>query len=231
VGLGEVEADAAKVMREVLRPAGSAANSSARVDWGYRQRKASGDWDEGMGGHSDGGHEIHPALLDREPCRSPRPSATWHAKDGKRRRQSEGWRQHWRGLLIILLLAWILRSLIAAPFSIPSGSMLPGLYVGDYLLVSKWNYGYSRASFLFGFPPIRAAVRQAARTRRRGGVPRPAGNDVIKRVIGLPGDTVGTSGGRVVLNGRAGDAAGGARSACRSAPTARAGPCSLVAGQ
>ena len=59
-----------------------------------------------------------------------------------------------RGMLIILVFAWILRSLIAAPFSIPSGSMLPGLYIGDYLLVSKWNYGYSRASFLFGFPPI-----------------------------------------------------------------------------
>jgi signal peptidase I len=108
-----------------------------------------------------------------------------------------------RGLLIILLLAWILRSLIAAPFSIPSGSMLPGLYVGDYLLVSKWNYGYSRASFLFGFPPIKG--RLFTKLPERGDVVvfrGPAGNDVIKRVIGLPGDRVGTSGGRVMLNGR-----------------------------
>jgi signal peptidase I len=110
---------------------------------------------------------------------------------------------HWRGLLIILVLAWILRSLIAAPFSIPSGSMLPGLYVGDYLLVSKWNYGYSRASFLFGFPPI--SGRLFAKLPERGDVVvfrGPAGNDVIKRVIGVPGDLVGTSGGRVVLNGQ-----------------------------
>nr|WP_314446443.1 signal peptidase I [uncultured Sphingomonas sp.] len=108
-----------------------------------------------------------------------------------------------RGLLLILVLAWILRSLIAAPFSIPSGSMLPGLYVGDYLLVSKWNYGYSRASFLFGFPPI--SGRLFTRLPERGDVAvfrGPAGNDVIKRVIGLPGDTVGTTGGQVVLNGR-----------------------------
>lgn len=109
----------------------------------------------------------------------------------------------WRGLLLVLVLAWILRSLIAAPFSIPSGSMLPGLYVGDYLLVTKWPYGYSRASFLFGFPPIEG--RLLAKLPERGDVAvfrGPAGNDVIKRVIGLPGDTVGTRGGRVVLNGR-----------------------------
>jgi signal peptidase I len=109
----------------------------------------------------------------------------------------------WRGLLLVLVLAWALRSLIAAPFSIPSGSMLPGLYIGDYLLVSKWNYGYSRASFLFGFPPIKG--RLMASLPERGDVVvfrGPEGNDVIKRVIGLPGDTVGTSGGRVVLNGR-----------------------------
>lgn len=107
-----------------------------------------------------------------------------------------------RGMLVILVLAWILRSLIAAPFSIPSGSMLPGLYIGDYLLVSKWNYGYSRASFLFGFPPI--SGRLFASLPERGDVVvfrGPAGNDVIKRVIGLPGDTVGTTGGQVVLNG------------------------------
>jgi signal peptidase I len=108
-----------------------------------------------------------------------------------------------RGMLIILVFAWVLRSLIAAPFSIPSGSMLPGLYIGDYLLVTKWPYGYSRASFLFGFPPIKG--RLFATLPERGDVVvfrGPAGNDVIKRVIGLPGDTVGTSAGRVLLNGR-----------------------------
>jgi signal peptidase I len=108
-----------------------------------------------------------------------------------------------RGLLFILVFAWVLRSLIAAPFSIPSGSMLPGLYIGDYLLVTKWPYGYSRASFLFGFPPIEGRLFSSLPERGDVVVFRgPAGNDVIKRVIGLPGDTVGTSAGRVVLNGR-----------------------------
>lgn len=109
----------------------------------------------------------------------------------------------WRGLLVVVLFAWVLRSLIVAPFSIPSGSMLPGLYIGDYLIVSKWNYGYGRASFLFGFPPIEG--RLLGKLPERGDVVvfrGPAGNDVIKRVIGLPGDRVGTRRGQVELNGK-----------------------------
>ena len=47
----------------------------------------------------------------------------------------------------LALFAWILRSLIVAPFSIPTGSMLPTMAIGDYLFVSKWPYGFSRFSF------------------------------------------------------------------------------------
>ena len=46
-----------------------------------------------------------------------------------------------KSLAILAFLAWILRSLIIAPFSIPSGSMLPTMMIGDYLFVSKWTYG------------------------------------------------------------------------------------------
>ncbi|MFC7536822.1 signal peptidase I [Sphingomonas sp. GCM10030256] len=108
-----------------------------------------------------------------------------------------------KSLLILVLFAWVLRSLIIAPFSIPSGSMLPRLFIGDYLLVAKWPYGYSRASFLFGVPPIKG--RLFSNLPKRGDVvvfEGPEGSDVIKRVIGLPGDTVATSGGMLVLNGR-----------------------------
>ena len=49
-----------------------------------------------------------------------------------------------------MLLAWAVRSLVVAPFSIPSGSMLPTMMIGDYLFVSKWPYGYSRFSMPFG---------------------------------------------------------------------------------
>ena len=54
-----------------------------------------------------------------------------------------------------------MRSFIVQPLDIPSGSMLPTLYIGDYLLVAKWPFGYSRYSFPFEFPlSYRAHVRQ-----------------------------------------------------------------------
>src|SRR4051794_33979728 len=63
-----------------------------------------------------------------------------------------------RFLLLLLVFAWALRSFIVAPFNIPSGSMLPTLYIGDYLMVAKWPYGYSRYSFPFGVPPLGGRV-------------------------------------------------------------------------
>ena len=84
------------------------------------------------------------------------------------------------------------RSFVVAPFNIPSGSMLPTLYIGDYLFVAKWPYGYSRYSFPFGFPAVQRAYVHTL--PKRGDVVvfrHPAENtDLIKRVIGLPGDTV-----------------------------------------
>jgi signal peptidase I len=105
----------------------------------------------------------------------------------------------------VLLLAWLFRSLVAAPFSIPSGSMLPSLFVGDYVLVSKWPYGYSRYSFPFGIPSFDDRMFQ--RLPERGDVvvfraPGQAG-DFVKRVIGLPGDRLELRGGMLILNGRA----------------------------
>ena len=110
-----------------------------------------------------------------------------------------------RFFLTLVVLAWALRSLIVQPFDIPSGSMLPTLYIGDYLVVAKWPYGYSRYSFPFEFPSFGGRV--LARLPRRGDVVvfhHPAENaDLIKRVIGLPGDTVAVSNGELILNGKA----------------------------
>jgi len=110
-----------------------------------------------------------------------------------------------RLVIIVALAAWLVRSLVFAPFSIPSGSMLPTLLIGDYVIVAKWPYGYSRFSFPFQFPPFDGRI--ASRLPSRGDVVvfRPAGggaDDFVKRVIGLPGDTVEVRGGSLILNGR-----------------------------
>jgi len=55
-------------------------------------------------------------------------------------------------VLGLVFLTWALRSFVVQPFNIPSGSMLPTLYIGDYLIVAKWPYGYSRFSFPGGIP-------------------------------------------------------------------------------
>ena len=107
----------------------------------------------------------------------------------------------------------ILRSFILAPFSIPSESMLPRLYVGDYLLVAKWPYGYGRWSLPWGVPllpdlhwsaPTRGDVVVFRSPEPAAGDTDPAhaSHDVIKRVIGLPGDTIQMRAGQLILNGQ-----------------------------
>ena len=104
--------------------------------------------------------------------------------------------------------------------------MLPTLYIGDYLVVAKWPYGYSRYSFPFGIPAVRrAAILE--QLPQRGDVVvfrHPSENaDLIKRVIGLPGDTVEVRGGPAdPQRPPRAAAAARARTRCRSAPTARA---------
>jgi signal peptidase I len=110
-----------------------------------------------------------------------------------------------RTLLLFVLAAWILRSMVLAPFSIPSGSMLPTMAIGDYLFVQKWPYGFSRFSFPFQFPSFEGRVFASYPKRGDIVVFRPPGQegvDFVKRVIGLPGDTIEVHGGQVTLNGQ-----------------------------
>lgn len=136
------------------------------------------------------------------------------------------WRGEIKGLGILLAAVLAFHSFIAKPFYIPSESMLPGLMVGDRLVVSKFAYGWS---FVSPTLPNPVAIAESVLLRRPvdswalqlpfvpgrvwGAVPRrgdvvivtPPGqaSDYIKRVIGLPGDTVEVRGGVVILNGRA----------------------------
>lgn len=120
-----------------------------------------------------------------------------------------------------LLIAGVFRTLFFQPFWIPSGSMKETLLIGDFLFVNKMAYGYSYASC----PSIRLAAigvdvdaadvcgwLDGDNTRILGGEPERGdvvvfrhpvfGNDYIKRLIGLPGDTVQMRAGQVFLNGQ-----------------------------
>lgn len=109
-----------------------------------------------------------------------------------------------RFLVTFFILAAILRIFIVAPFVIPSGSMLPRMLIGDYLFVSKWSYGYSRYAIPFGLASFDG--RFFASEPKRGDVVvarhPAAGHDIVKRLIGLPGDTIEMRGGILVLNGK-----------------------------
>ena len=103
------------------------------------------------------------------------------------------------------LIALTFRSLVAEPFNIPSGSMIPTLLVGDYLFVSKYSYGYTKYSFPFAAVPIRERVFSSF--PQRGDVvvfrlPSDVSIDYIKRVIGLPGDRIQVVDGILHINGK-----------------------------
>jgi signal peptidase I len=108
-----------------------------------------------------------------------------------------------RQVTIAVVIALGIRSFLAEPFNIPSGSMIPTLLVGDYVFVTKYSYGYSRHSFPLS-PPVFSG-RTSDTLPARGDVavfktPQDNKTDYIKRVMGLPGDRVQVREGRVYIN-------------------------------
>ena len=102
-------------------------------------------------------------------------------------------------------IALVLRVLLFQPFTIPSASMEPNLLQGDYIIVSKYSYGYSKHSIPFS--PGLFNGRILSKTPNRGDIivfklPRDPNVDYIKRLIGLPGDKVQVRGGLVYISGK-----------------------------
>jgi signal peptidase I len=117
-----------------------------------------------------------------------------------------GWWRSLGGWALFAAGVFAVQTVVAQPFYIPSASMMPALVKGDRLIVSKYPYGFSYASLsihgsavvpgrLFAQLPERGDIVTVAR--------RVDGADLIKRVIGLPGDMVEVRHGRLILNGRA----------------------------
>ena len=108
-------------------------------------------------------------------------------------------------LLGALIIAVLIRSLLFQPFYIPSSSMEPTLLVGDRIFVSKYAYGYSKHSFPFS--PNISNQRFFSKVPNRGDLvvfKTPADNrtDYIKRLIGMPGDTIQFIDGEILINNK-----------------------------
>lgn len=106
--------------------------------------------------------------------------------------------------LKLVVLVLLFRTLVFSTFNIPSESMLPRLWNGDYLIAAKWPYGYSRHSLPMSVPLFSGRI--LASEPKRGDVvifkaPPLANEDYVKRVIGLPGDQVQMIDGVLHLNG------------------------------
>ena len=116
-----------------------------------------------------------------------------------------GWGKLIRDVVVIVLLVLGIHSCVAKPFYIPSDSMMPGLRNGDRLVVSKYPYGWSYASVSFHLAPKKPG-RWFGKLPERGDIvvlEHPVTRvDYIKRVIGLPGDTIELRGGALIINGK-----------------------------
>jgi signal peptidase I len=106
-------------------------------------------------------------------------------------------------VIYAILIAVAIRTFAFEPFSIPSGSMIPTLLIGDYLFVSKYSYGYSRYSLPFNLPLIPGRIFFTGPERGDVAVfklPSDTETDYIKRIIGLPGDRIQVREGILYIN-------------------------------
>ena len=123
----------------------------------------------------------------------------WLRKNRKKDGRQPWWIEYSISFFPVILIVFVLRSFLVEPFKIPSGSMIPTLLIGDFILVNKYAYGIR-------LPVINKKVVDVG-DPRRGDVmvfrfPDDPSLDYIKRVVGVPGDLVEYRNKRLTVNGR-----------------------------
>ncbi|CAB3794925.1 Signal peptidase I [Paraburkholderia caffeinitolerans] len=144
------------------------------------------------------------AEFDRQQARIGERFADENAPATRQNLRNEKLRQPWwleytASFFPVILIVFFVRSFIVEPFKIPSGSMVPTLLVGDFILVNKFDYGLRL--------PITNTKITQGRGLERGDVvvfryPKDESVDYIKRVIGLPGDVVAYQDKQLTINGK-----------------------------
>ncbi|MGE8162286.1 signal peptidase I [Paraburkholderia sp. NPDC080076] len=144
------------------------------------------------------------AEFDRQQARIGERFADENAAQTRARLRDDKLRQPWwleysASFFPVILVVFVVRSFVVEPFKIPSGSMVPTLLVGDFILVNKFDYGIRL--------PITNTKMTEGRPLQRGDVvvfryPKDESVDYIKRVIGLPGDTVAYQDKQLTINGK-----------------------------
>ncbi|WP_028215993.1 signal peptidase I [Paraburkholderia oxyphila] len=144
------------------------------------------------------------AEFDRQQARVGERFADENAPVTRQNLRNEKLRQPWwleytASFFPVILIVFLVRSFVVEPFKIPSGSMVPTLVVGDFILVNKFDYGLRL--------PITNTKITQGRPLERGDVvvfryPKDESVDYIKRVIGLPGDVVAYQDKQLTINGK-----------------------------
>lgn len=144
-------------------------------------------------------------MSSSDPAMTETPEAAPGAAPAAKKEGTDWWAEL-KAIFWLILAVLAFHSFIAKPFYIPSESMMPGLLKGDRLVVSKYPYGWSWVSPSFHILPHWQG-RLFGRMPQRGDIviltPPGKTSDYIKRVIGLPGDTLEMHGGTLYINGRA----------------------------
>ena len=123
----------------------------------------------------------------------------WLRKQRPKEAKEPWWVEYSVSFFPVILIVFLLRSFLFEPFKIPSGSMIPTLLIGDFILVNKFTYGIR-------LPVINRKVVELG-APQRGDVmvfryPDDPSLDYIKRVVGLPGDRIAYQGKRLSINGQ-----------------------------